>query len=54
LKKKSCWKGIDTRFSNFGPLLQDFVDDDNKGVRHQMGDENQAQQGMTFLLKNYM
>jgi hypothetical protein len=23
-------------------------------VRHQMGDENQAQQGMTFLLKNYM
>jgi hypothetical protein len=21
LKKKSCWKGIDARFSNFGPLL---------------------------------
>jgi hypothetical protein len=31
---------IDVIFSKFGPLLQDFANNDHKGIKHQMGGES--------------
>jgi hypothetical protein len=47
-EKKSCCTNVFAKFSKFGPLLQDLANcSQEMMMRHQMGGESQAQQGMT-------
>jgi hypothetical protein len=48
VKKKIVGKDDHAEFPKFGPLLLDFADNNQKGMRHQIRGETQAQQGMTL------
>ncbi len=43
---KRSQKGVDVKFLKFGPLLQEFVENNLKEMRCEMGDKGKALQGM--------